>query len=46
LTGRVEGEPPYRGVLRHRGWRATRLDLPVAVGAHNASVLAPAEVEL
>lgn len=46
LTGRVEGEPPYRGVLLHRGWRAVKLDLPVAVSGHNARVLAPAEVEL
>jgi hypothetical protein len=46
LTGRVEGEPPYRGILLHRGWRATRLELPVAVDGHNALVLAPAEVEL
>jgi hypothetical protein len=46
LTGGVGGEPPYNGVLRHRGWRATRLDLPQRVGAHDAHVLAPAEVEL
>lgn len=46
LTGRVQGEPPYRGVLLHRGWRATKLELPVAVAGHNPSVLAPAEVEL
>jgi hypothetical protein len=46
LTGMVQGEPPYRGVLRHRGWRATDLELPVAVDGHNPSILAPAEVEL
>jgi hypothetical protein len=46
LTGGVGGEPPYKGVLRHRGWRATRLDLPQMVGKHDAHVLAPAEVEL
>jgi hypothetical protein len=46
LSGRVQGEAPYRGVLLHRGWRATRLDLPVPVAGHNALVLAPAEVEL
>ena len=46
LTGRVQGEPPYRGVLLHRGWRATKLELPVPVAGHNALVLAPAEVEL
>jgi Domain of unknown function (DUF2760) len=46
LTGGVGGEPPYKGVLRHRGWRATRLELPKIVGDHDAHVLAPAEVEL
>jgi hypothetical protein len=46
LTGSVSGEPPYKGVLRHRGWRATRLELPQVVGGHDAHVLAPAEVEL
>ncbi len=46
LTGGVGGEPPYQGVLRHRGWRATRLELPRIVGGHDAHVLAPAEVEL
>jgi hypothetical protein len=46
LTGAVGGQPPYKGVLRHRGWRATRLDLPQIVGGHDAHVLAPAEVEL
>jgi hypothetical protein len=46
LSGQVQGEPPYRGVLLHRGWRATRLELPMPVAGHNARVLAPAEVEL
>jgi hypothetical protein len=46
LTGAVGGDPPYAGVLRHRGWRATRLDLPQVIAGHDARVLAPAEVEL
>ncbi len=46
LVGEVKGEPPYAGVLRHRGWRARRLELPALVGDHDARVLAPAEVEL
>jgi hypothetical protein len=46
LTGNVAGSPPYRGVLRHRGWRAESIDLPHAVGDHDAKVLAPAEIEL
>jgi hypothetical protein len=46
LVGEVKGEAPYTGVLRHRGWRARRLELPGLVGDHDAHVLAPAEVEL
>ncbi len=46
LVGDVRGEPPYAGVLRHRGWRANRLELPQVVGAFDAHILAPAEVEL
>ncbi len=46
LTGGVTGRPPYSGVLRHRGWRATRLELPQVVGSYDARILAAAEVEL
>jgi Domain of unknown function (DUF2760) len=46
LTGKVEGVPPYSGILRHRGWRVTGLVLPRAVRASDTSVVAPAEVEL
>lgn len=50
LTGNVAGDPPFRGVLRHRGWRVARLDLPTAaaelLGQNRAWVLAPAEVEI
>jgi hypothetical protein len=46
LVGDVKGEPPYAGVLRHRGWRASKLQLPRVVGDHDAHVLAPAELEL
>lgn len=46
LTGNVSGDPPYRGVLRHRGWRIADLTLPTPVAGHDVSVVAPAEVEL
>lgn len=47
LTGRVAGEPPFRGTLQHHGWRATRCDLPAWTGTPEAAyVIAPAEVEL
>jgi len=44
LTGNVAGNPPFRGTLRHHGWRASAARLPVSDGDPN--LLAPAEVEL
>ncbi len=47
LIGNVAGSPPFRGVLKHHGWRVKTARLPVLVGARDDSaVLAPAEVEI
>jgi hypothetical protein len=46
LAGNVVGEAPFTGTLRHRGWVATKIDLPKLTEAHDAKVIAPAEVEL
>lgn len=46
LTGNVSGEPPYSGTLAHPGWRAVDTKLPDITGDHDASLVAPAEVEL
>jgi hypothetical protein len=46
LTGNVRGKAPYEGVLRHKGWRATKVSLPTPTKGHDATVVCPAEVEL
>lgn len=46
LTGNVVGKPPFHGSLSHRGWRVVDIRLPKLTKGHDASVLAPAEVEL
>lgn len=46
LVGNVAGSAPFRGVLRHRGWRVEELKLPTVVGAHDPTLVAPAELEL
>jgi hypothetical protein len=47
LTGNVQGSPPFRGVLKHHGWRVEAVHLPALPGARDeSSVLAPAEVEI
>lgn len=46
LTGNVVGKAPFKGTLSHRGWKALDVRLPQLAKEHDASVLAPAEVEL
>jgi hypothetical protein len=46
LIGNVAGEPPIRGVLRHKGWRVKEVNLPPLPPAAGRMVVAPAEVEL
>ena len=47
LTGHVVGEPPFRGELRHRGWRVERINLPQQPGDQNKQlIVAAAEVEV
>jgi len=46
VTGNVKGEPPYRGVLRHPGWRCEGIRLPRPLPGSDPNVIAPAEVEI
>ena len=45
LIGNVSGQPPFTGVLHHRGWLVSRMELPplAVAGRH---VIAPAEIEV
>jgi hypothetical protein len=46
LTGNVTGQPPFRGILQHHGWRVKNYTLPAPPEGQDLLVLAPAEVEL
>jgi hypothetical protein len=46
LIGNVVGEPPLRGMLRHKGWRVREVNLPPLPQDSGRMVIAPAEVEL
>ena len=46
LTGNVTGNPPFRGTLQHAGWRAAKIALPQSPGDIDATIIAPAEVEI
>jgi hypothetical protein len=46
LVGEARGEPPFKGTLRHHGWRATQVKLPGLADGVDRTVVAPAEVEV
>ncbi len=47
FIGNVTGQPPLRGILRHRGWRVTEVKLPpLSTKEAGRSIVAPAEVEV
>lgn len=45
VLGNVTGQPPFHGVVRHRGWMLNRTELP-SLPSTAPSVIAPAEVEV
>lgn len=46
LTGNVSGKGPWKGAVQHRGWRAKSVSLPLPAPGHDATALAPAQVEV
>ncbi|MEM5430203.1 DUF2760 domain-containing protein [Cupriavidus oxalaticus] len=46
LTGNVVGNAPFHGSISHRGWKVDEVRLPRVAERHDATVIAPAEVEL
>jgi len=46
FVGNVPAKPPSGGTLRHKGWRAAKVDLPALAAKQDATILAPAEIEI
>ncbi|MCS7168808.1 MAG: DUF2760 domain-containing protein [Gemmatales bacterium] len=46
LIGAVSGQPPFRGTLKHPGWRVRDVRLPPGPVGQDPWVLMPAEVEI
>jgi hypothetical protein len=46
LIGSVSGSGPYKGALRHRGWRLASLSLPTPTADFDAAIISAAEIEL
>ena len=46
FIGNVPAKPPSGGTLRHKGWRAAKVDLPSLAAKDDATIVAPAEIEI
>ena len=49
LLGKVHGEPPYGGVVVHRGWKTNKIALPRftrPVDPAGQNIITPVEVEV
>ena len=46
FVGNVPAQPPSGGTLRHKGWRAVKVDLPALPAKQDVTVIAPAEIEI
>jgi len=46
FIGNVPAKPPSGGTLRHKGWRAAKVDLPALAAKQDAAIIAPAEIEI
>ncbi len=46
IIGEVKGEAPFKGTLRHHGWRVVDAKLPALADGVDRMVVAPAEVEV
>jgi len=46
FIGNVPAGKPEGGVLRHKGWRAAKVDLPTLDPRQDVTIIAPAEIEI
>ena len=46
FLGNVPAGKPSGGTLRHKGWRAAKVNLPPVAGGQDVAVIAPAEIEI
>jgi uncharacterized protein DUF2760 len=46
FIGNVPAKRPEGGTLRHKGWRAAKVDLPAINPKQDATIIAPAEIEI
>lgn len=46
LVGNVTGEPPFKGIVKHPGWKAGKKEIPKLADIPDSTVITPAEIEV
>ena len=46
FVGNVPAKLPPGGLLRHKGWRAAKIELPSTPARQDVTIIAPAEIEI
>ena len=46
LIGNVAGEPPFDGIVKHRGWKAGKREIPKLSDVQDSTIIMPAEIEI
>ncbi len=46
LIGKVSGDPPFEGILKHQGWKAGKKEIPKLSDIQDSTIISPAEVEI
>lgn len=46
LVGNVAGKPPFKGLIKHPGWKANKKDVPKLSDVKDAGIMTPAEIEV
>jgi hypothetical protein len=46
LVGDVAGDPPFEGIIKHRGWKAGRKEIPKLSDIRDPAIITPAEIQI
>ena len=46
LIGKISGDPPFEGILKHQGWKAGKKEIPKLSDIQDSTIISPAEIEI
>ncbi|MCA1786628.1 MAG: DUF2760 domain-containing protein [Desulfobacteraceae bacterium] len=46
LVGDVAGDPPFEGIIKHRGWKAGKKEVPKLSDIQDPAIITPAEIQI